>query len=77
MPSSLADRCHALSSLHPPPAALASLPNSTTSADEIILARPAFLVNENPTGFSPAEKQIDGNCTNYYSFSLDILDTCL
>ena len=31
-PSSLADRCHALSSLHPPPAALASLPNSTTPA---------------------------------------------
>ena len=30
--SRLADRCHALCSLHPPPAALASLPNSTTSA---------------------------------------------
>jgi len=31
-PSSSADRCHALSSLHPPPAALASLPNSTMPA---------------------------------------------
>ena len=28
----LADHCHALSSLHPPPAALASLPNSTMPA---------------------------------------------
>ena len=43
-PSSSVDRCHALSSLHPPPAALASLPNSTTSAYLIvgaIMDRPA------------------------------------
>ena len=33
------DRCHALSSLHPPPAALASLPNSTTSAYASIFTR--------------------------------------
>ena len=31
-PSSSVDRCHALSSLYPPPAALASLPNSTMPA---------------------------------------------
>ena len=35
-PSSSADRCHALSSLDLPQAALASLPNSTTSAYLII-----------------------------------------
>jgi len=39
------DRCHALSSLYPPPAVLASLPNSTTSAYILILARGGGIVN--------------------------------
>ena len=34
--SRLADHSHALSSLYPPPAALASLPNSTTSAYSVV-----------------------------------------
>ena len=38
-PSSSVDRCHALSSLDPPQAALASLPNSTTSAYSSIFTR--------------------------------------
>jgi hypothetical protein len=42
----LADRGHALSSLHPPPAALASLPNSTMPAYRpFILAWRAGVVN--------------------------------
>ena len=45
-PSSAVDRGHALSSLYPPPAALASLPNSTTSAYAYILPREDGIVNE-------------------------------
>jgi len=37
----------------------------------------AFLVNPNRPVISAAGKQFNGNCTNYYSFSLDIPGTCL
>ena len=60
-----------------PVAALASLPDSIISADEIILARRSFLVNPKHPGIASDGKQFDGNCTNYYSFSLDIPGTCL
>ena len=39
------DRCHSLGSLPPPPAALPSLPNSTTSVCAIILPRTVPVVN--------------------------------
>ena len=45
-PSSSVDRGHALSSLYPPPAALASLPNSIISAYVYILPREDGIVNE-------------------------------
>ena len=40
------DRCHALCSLYPPLAALASLPNSIISAYAYILPRGMGIVNE-------------------------------
>ena len=45
-PSSSVDRGHSLTSLHPPQAALGSLPNSTTPAFGGILSRTNGLVNE-------------------------------